>query len=82
MDLERLGRVELVEVGAVPVRRDEQVPGRVRELVQQDEGVLAAVDDELLLVVALGRAAEDAAVLLVGVPGRTRAATAPTGGPS
>src|SRR5438067_5136116 len=40
--------------------------GRVRELVQEDERALAAVDDELLDVVALGRAAEDAAVLLVG----------------
>ena len=50
----------------MPVRRDQQVPGRIRKLVQQDECTLAPVDDELLLVVALRRAAEHAAVLLIG----------------
>ena len=52
----------------MPVRRDEQVPRRVRELVQQDERALAAVHDEMLLVVVACRgAAEEAAVLLVRV---------------
>ena len=40
---------------------------RVGELVQQHERVLAAVDDQALLVVAGGRIAEDAAGLLVGL---------------
>ncbi len=52
-------------MSAVPIRRDEQMARRVRELVQQHERALAAVDDEVLDVVALGGAAEDAAVLLV-----------------
>src|SRR5205823_14004243 len=60
-----LGVVEPGEVGAVPVGGDEQVPGRVREPVQQHERALAAVDDQVLLVVALRGAAKDAAILLV-----------------
>jgi hypothetical protein len=44
------------------------VPGCIRELVQQDEGVLAAVHDELsFVVVGCGGRAEEASVLLVGV---------------
>ena len=65
MYLERFRVVELAEVRPVPVRRDHQMPGRVRELVQQHERALAAMHDELLLVVARRGAAEDAAVLLV-----------------
>src|SRR5690348_13632963 len=64
--LERLVVGEPAEVGAVPVGRDEKVSRRVRELVQEDEGTLAAMDDELLLVVALRGAAEDATLDLVG----------------
>ena len=41
------------------------MPGGIRELVQQHEGLLAAVNDEPLLVVAGGRVAEDATRLLV-----------------
>ena len=62
----RLLVVELAEVADVPVGGDQEMAGRVGELVQQDERALAAVDDEPLLVGALERAAEDAAVLLVG----------------
>jgi len=66
MDLESLGLVEIVEVRSMPVRSDEQMTGRIRELVQQHERTLAAPHDEVFLVVALGGAAEDAALLLVG----------------
>jgi hypothetical protein len=51
--------------------------GGVGELVQQDEGVLAAVDDQALLVVACGRIAEDTASFLVGLQRCARAATVP-----
>jgi hypothetical protein len=66
VNVERFRVVEIGEAEAVTVRRDEQVTRRVRELVQQDERPLAPMHDELLLVVPLGCAAEDAAVLLVG----------------
>src|SRR5215218_8470314 len=65
MDLERLLVRKLAELADVPVGGDHQVPGRVRESVQQHEGVRATVHDELLLVVAGRRVAEDAAGLLV-----------------
>jgi hypothetical protein len=42
------------------------VTGRVRVLVQDDDGASAAVDDEAGLVVRLDGAAEDATGLLVG----------------
>jgi hypothetical protein len=68
MRLDRLCFLEVVERGAVAVRSDHEVTGRVRELVEQDECVLAAVDDELGLVFRQsGRAAEDALVSLVRV---------------
>src|SRR3954447_738113 len=68
VDLERLVVLQVVEVQAVAVRSDQQMPGCVRELVQQHEGERAAMNDELLGVVgALRGAAEDAAVLLVRV---------------
>ena len=38
MDLERFRVVEVAEVRLVPIRRDEQMAGRVGELVQQHEG--------------------------------------------
>jgi hypothetical protein len=66
MDLERLVLVELGEAGSMPEGRDHEVAGRVRELVQERERAPPAVDDEPLLVVALGSEAEDAALLLVG----------------
>src|SRR5207302_3455406 len=47
--------------------RHQQVPRRVGELVQEDEGALAAVYDERLLVAAGGGAAKEAAVLLVSL---------------
>ena len=65
MDLERLFVRKLGEVADVPVGGDHQMAGGVGELVQQDEGVLAAVDDQALLVVACGRIAEDTAGFLV-----------------
>ena len=47
----------------MPVGRDHEVAGRVGELVEEDEGELAAVDHELRLVLGQrGRAAEDALV--------------------
>src|SRR5579864_1954616 len=65
MQLEGLGVVEPVEVDAVTVGRNEEVPGRVRVLVEHHEGALAAMDDEVLLVVTLCGGAEDAAFDLV-----------------
>jgi hypothetical protein len=66
MDLEGLVRVEVAELSGVPPRRDQQVARRIWELVEEDERVLAAVDDETVLVGSLEREAEDAALLLVG----------------
>ena len=66
VQLERFVLRQLRELAEVPVRSDHQVAGRVRVLVEQAEGVLAAVDDEAVGVGRLSRAAEDAAVLLVG----------------
>src|SRR5206468_742075 len=54
--------VEGREVADVPVRRDEHMSRRVRELVQDDERAGAAVNEQLLLGVA-----EDAPVELVRV---------------
>ncbi len=54
--------VQRSEVADVAVRRDEQVPRGVRELVHDDERPLAAVDEELLLGLT-----EDAPVELVRV---------------
>ena len=66
VDLEHLRVVEVAEADAVPARCHEQVARRVRELVQDDERRLAAVrDEQLLVVLADGRRAEEAAVLLV-----------------
>ena len=52
--LERFGVHERGELADVAVRRDQQVPRAVRELVQQDERTLAAMHDEPLLVVVGG----------------------------
>src|SRR6266849_4346319 len=65
VNLQDLGLVEIVEIETVAVRRDEQMPRRIRELVQQHERALAAVHDEVLFVIAFRGAAEHAAVLLV-----------------
>ena len=51
---------EQAEVAQVPVRSNEDVAGRVRELVHDRDRKGAVLDDELLL-----RLAEDAAVELV-----------------
>src|SRR4051812_24589706 len=68
LHFERLSVLEVVERRAVPVRRDHQVTRGVRELVQEDERELAAVDHELRLVLRQRRgAAEDALVALVRV---------------
>jgi len=66
VDLDRLIGLELAELSGMPRGRDQQVPGRIGELVQEHERSIAAVDDEPVLVGAFERAAEDAAVLLVG----------------
>src|SRR5262249_31994194 len=67
VDLERLLVGQVAELTDVSDRRDHQMAGGVRELVQQHERLLAAMDDEGLLVVAVGREAEDAPFLLVGL---------------
>ena len=51
VDLERLLVGQLAELADVPDRRDHQVAGRVRELVQEHEGRCSAVHDERLGVV-------------------------------
>ena len=68
MHLRRLGLLQRVEPRPVAVRRHHQVAGCVGELVEEHEGQLAAVDDELRLVLRQrGRAAEDAVVGVVRV---------------
>jgi hypothetical protein len=68
LHFERLRVLEVVERRAVPVRRDHEVTGGVRELVEEDEGELATVDHELRLVLRQRRgAAEDALAALVRV---------------
>ena len=67
VDLESLIVRKVGELADVPVGGDHQVAGGVRELVQQHKGVLAAMDDEPLLVVTDRSVAEDAARLLVGL---------------
>jgi hypothetical protein len=64
--LERLVVGDVAETARVRVRRDHEVAGGVRELVQEDERVLAPVHHEPLFVRARGRVAEDAASLLLG----------------
>ena len=60
-----LGR-DLLDRADVLVRRDHQVPVRVRVEVEDHEGALAAVDDQVALVVVLrGLRAEDALLLVV-----------------
>ena len=49
MDVGRLVRVQLSQLGDVAPGRDHQVPGGVRKLVEQREGPLAARDDEARL---------------------------------
>ena len=65
MELERFVVVELAELADVPERRHQQVARRIRKFVQEDERLLAPVDDESFLVRALGGEAEEAALLLV-----------------
>ena len=65
MDLECLVVRKLGERAHVPIGGDHQVARGVRKPVQQDESVLAAVNDESLLVVTVGRIAEDAARIFV-----------------
>ena len=59
---ERFGVRECAEIVDVGARGNEQVAGRVRELVHDDQRVLVLVDDQLRLGLT-----EDAAVELVGV---------------
>ena len=59
-------RIMRLGLSHVPEGSHHQMAGCVRELVEQGERVLAAVDDEALLVEPLERKAEDAALLLVG----------------
>ena len=68
LHFERLRVLEVVERRAVPVGRDHEVARGIRELVEEDEGELAAVDHELRLVLRQRRgAAEDALAALVRV---------------
>jgi hypothetical protein len=67
VDLHQLGIVEPGEISRVPNGRDQQVPGRVRELVQECERPRAPRDHEPFLVGALDRVAEEAAALCIGV---------------
>ena len=67
VDLERRLVAELAELAQMRVRGDQEMAGRVRELVQEDERELAAAHDERVLDLARGLGAEDAAGLLVGV---------------
>ena len=67
VNLERSVVAQLAELAQMPVRRDQEMAGRVRELVQEDERALAAADDERVLDLACGLGAEDASGLLVGV---------------
>ena len=69
VDLERLVVGELAERADVAARRDHEVPGRVRELVQERDRSIARVHPERLVVRqgARGLDAEDAALLLVGL---------------
>jgi hypothetical protein len=62
--LEALVAVELARIGDVPERRHHQVPVRVRVEVQEHVRLLAAVDDQVRVVVAGGLVAEDAPGLL------------------
>ena len=64
--LDRFLGGELAELALVAERGDHQVTGRIRELVQEDERPLAAVDDEALPVGPGGGPAEDARLVLVG----------------
>ena len=65
VELEHFLGSELAVFTDVPDRRDHEVAGRIRVLVQERDGVLAAVDDQSLLVVALNGHTEDAPRLLV-----------------
>ena len=87
MDLDHLVGVEFAELPDVANWSHEQVAGRVRELVEQREGVLPAAHDEAFLVGEVEREAENAAFLLVGAadileppgsPQRTRHSAAST----
>ncbi len=57
---------ELRELSEMTHGSNEQMSGRIGELVQEDERVPSSVHDEALVVVALVGEAEDAALLLVG----------------
>src|SRR5262249_42339097 len=65
MDLQRLVVLEVAEIADVPVRRDHDVPRRVRELVQEHERLPSAIDDQAILVACLHGAAEEATLVLV-----------------
>ena len=60
VNLERRVVAQVAELAQMPVRGDQEMAGRVRELVQERERALAAVDDERVLDVAGGLGAEDA----------------------
>src|SRR5215204_4943589 len=68
VNIQRLVVRQLAELTYVAVRRDHDVSGRVRVLVDDHRRPAAPVDDEGRLVIfGLDRVAEEAAVLLVGI---------------
>ena len=79
VDLERLVVGELGQVSDVAARRDHQVPGRVRVLVQERDGAVTGVHEQRRVGgERTGRlVAEDAARLARRPAGCTRGATAP-----
>src|SRR5215210_4621437 len=67
VDLERGLVGDAAQLALVRIGRDEQVPRGVRELVQEHERGLAALDDEALGDVTSGLRTKRAAELLVGL---------------
>ena len=65
VQVKRLLVGEVAELTHMAERRDKQVAGGVRELVQERERTPAAVDDETLAVVTRRGVAEETAFLLV-----------------
>jgi hypothetical protein len=67
VELGGLIRGELAEFADMAKRGHHQMPRRIRELVQEHERALAAMNDEPVFIRRLDRAAEDAPGLLIGL---------------